>query len=63
MHVSWLDEVFRFDLTHLPGARNPTDPLSRRWFADGDGPAPSTCDGPRESAGALLAPRPSSLGG
>ena len=33
-----------FDVTHLPGARNPTDPLSRRGFADGDGPAASTAD-------------------
>jgi hypothetical protein len=46
MYVRWLDEIedFRFDVTHLPGARNPTDPLSRRGFADGDGPAASTGD-------------------
>jgi hypothetical protein len=31
-------------VTHLPGTRNPTDPLSRRGFADGDGPAASTGD-------------------
>ena len=39
MYVRWLDEIedFRFDVTHLPGARNPTDPLSLR-----DGPAAST---------------------
>jgi nicotinic acid phosphoribosyltransferase len=46
MYVRWLDEIedFRFDVTHLPGTRNPTDPLSRRGFADGDGPAASTGD-------------------
>ena len=39
MYVRWLDEIedFRFDVTHLPGARNPSDPLSRRGFTDGDG--------------------------
>ena len=42
-------EDFRFDVTHLPGARNPTDPLSRRGFADGDGPAASTGDADAES--------------
>ena len=43
MYVRWPDEIedFGFDVTHLPGARNPTDPLSRRGFADGDGPATS----------------------
>ena len=51
MYVRWLDEIedFRFDVTHLPGARNPTDPLSRRGFADGDGPAPTTGDPEPES--------------
>ena len=51
MYVGWLDEMedFRFDVTHLPGARNPTDPLSRRGFADGDGPAASTGDADAES--------------
>jgi hypothetical protein len=46
MYVRWLDEIedYRFDVTHLPGSRNPTDPLSRRGFADGNGPAPSTGD-------------------
>ena len=42
-----LDEIedFRFDVKLLPGRRNPTDPLSRRGFADGgDGPAASTGD-------------------
>ncbi len=38
MYVCWLDEVedFRFDKTHLPGARNPTvqDPLSRGGFGE-----------------------------
>jgi hypothetical protein len=38
MYVRWLDEIedFRFDVTHLPGSRNPTDPLSRRGFADAE---------------------------
>ena len=51
MYVRWLDEIedFRFDVTHLPGVRNPTDPLSRRGFADGDGPAASTGDPDVES--------------
>ncbi len=51
MCVRWLDEIedFRVDVTHLPGARNPTDPLSRRGFADGDGPAASTGDADAES--------------
>ena len=51
MFVRWLDEIedFRFDVTHLPGTRNPTDPLSRRGFADGDGPAASTGDADPES--------------
>ena len=51
MYVRWLDEIedFRFDVTHLPGSRNPTDPLSRRGFADGDGPAVSTGDPDPES--------------
>ena len=28
MYVRWLDEIedFRFDVTHLPGSRNPADP-------------------------------------
>ena len=41
MYVRWLDEIedFRFDVTHLPGARNPTGPPLRFGFADGDGPA------------------------
>jgi hypothetical protein len=44
MYVRWLDEIedFRFDVTHLPGSRNPTDPLSRCGFEDSDGPAQST---------------------
>jgi hypothetical protein len=51
MYVRWLDEIedFRFDVTHLPGSRNPTDPLSRRCFEDGDGPAQSTGDPDPES--------------
>jgi len=51
MYVRWLDEIedFRFDVTHLPGARNPTDPLSRRGFEDGDAPATSTGDPDAES--------------
>ena len=42
-------EDFRFDVTHLPGARNPADPLTRRGFADGLGPATSTGDPDPES--------------
>ena len=51
MYIRWLDEIedFRFDVTHLPGARNPSDPLSRRGFADGPGPAASTGDPDPES--------------
>ena len=51
MYVRWLDEIedFRFNVTHLPGSRNPSDPLSRRGFADGDGPAASTGDPDAES--------------
>ena len=51
MYVRWLDEIedFRFDVTHLPGTRNPADPLTRRGFADGDGPAASTGDPDPES--------------
>jgi hypothetical protein len=51
MYVHWLDEIegYRFDVTHLPGSRNSTDPLSRRGFADGNGPAPSTGDADAES--------------
>ena len=72
MHVRRLDD---FDVTNLPGPRNPTDPLSRRGFADGDGPAPSTGDPDPESQQELLSlplsrrhprrrcSRPSALGG
>jgi hypothetical protein len=51
MYLRWLDEIedFRFDVTHLPGARSQSDPLSRRGFADGDGPAASTGDPDAES--------------
>jgi hypothetical protein len=51
MYVCWLDEIedFRFDVKHLPGSRNLTDPLSRRGFEDGDGPADSTGDQDPES--------------
>ena len=50
MYVHWFDENegFCFHVTHLPGARNPTNPQSRRGFADGDGPA-STSDPDAES--------------
>ena len=51
LNVVYVD--FRVDVTHLPGSRNPTDPLSRAGFAEGDGPAPWI--GPREPAGALPA--------
>jgi hypothetical protein len=46
MYVHWFDviEDVRFDVTHLPGSRNPADPLTRRGFADGPWPAASTED-------------------
>ena len=46
IYVRWLDEIedFRFNVTHLPGDRNSSDPLSRRGFAGGVGPATSTGD-------------------
>ena len=54
MCICWLDEIedfrVRFAVTHLPGSRNPTDPLSRRGgFAHGDGPAATTGDPDAES--------------
>jgi hypothetical protein len=51
MYVRWLDEIedFRFDVTHLPGSRNPANPLTRRGFADGPGPVASTGDPDPES--------------
>ena len=55
MYVCWLDEIedFHFDVMHLPGARNPTDPLSQRGFADGDGTSRrGTHTTPRRSGGA-----------
>ena len=56
--VRRLDEIedFRFDATRPPagGARNPTDPLSRRGFADGGGLAPSTVDSEPGSPQELL---------
>jgi hypothetical protein len=36
-------------VTHLPGSRNPTDLLSRRGFADGNGPASSKGDADAQS--------------
>ena len=66
MYVRWLDEIedFRFDVTHLPGSRNPTDPLSRRGFVDGDGPAASTGPRPGKSSRAVFSsgPRRAALG-
>ena len=46
MYVRRLDEIedFRFHVTHHPCTCNPTDPLSRHRFADGDGPALSKAD-------------------
>ena len=54
MYVRWLDEIrvwdFRFNITYLPGARNPTDLLSLRCgFVDGGGTAPTTDDQDSES--------------
>ncbi len=50
MVVRWLDEIedFRFDVTHLPGSRSPTDPLSRSGFPDGADAAASTGDADSE---------------
>ncbi len=47
MCVRRLDETadFRFDVTHMPGARNPTDPLTRQGFADAGGPGPAASTG------------------
>ena len=47
-------EDFRFDASHPPGARSPTDPLSRRGFADGDGGAAPTGDPDPESQQELV---------
>ncbi len=42
MYVGWLDSIedFRSDVTHLPGSRNPMDPLSRCGF---DGRRKANC--------------------
>ena len=48
--ITWLKtKDVRFSVTHLPGARNPTDPLSRRSFLDRNDPAPTTGDPDPES--------------
>jgi hypothetical protein len=51
MYVLSLDDIadFCFDMTHVPGARNPLDPLSCWGFVDGDGPVTSTGDPDPES--------------
>ncbi len=51
MFVRLLDEIkdFLFDVTHLPGTRNPTDPLLCSGFVDDDSPATSTGDADAES--------------
>jgi hypothetical protein len=51
MYVHWLNEIedFRFDVTHLHGARIPLDLLSRMGFANGHAPAASTGDPDPES--------------
>ena len=58
MYVRWLDEIedFRFDMTHLPGAHNPIDQLSRCSFADGNEPAASFGDPDTESQQELFSP-------
>ena len=69
MCVRWLDDIadFNFDVTHVPGTKNPSDPLSPRAFTDGDGPATSTGDPDQESQQELFsllgrdAPEPSLL--
>ncbi len=59
MYVRWLDEMedFRFDVTRLPGARNPADPLTRQGFINGPGPAVSTGDPDSESQQELFSRR------
>ena len=54
MDVRWLDEIedIHFDVTHLQGSRNPTDPLSCLGF---DRPAASTGDPDAESQQELFA--------
>jgi hypothetical protein len=51
MYVRWLDEIkdFRFEVTHLPGAWNSADPLTRHGSADGPGSAASTGGPDQES--------------
>jgi hypothetical protein len=44
MYVRWLED-FRSDRTHLPGAQNPADPLTRSGFADGPGARAGCLDG------------------
>ena len=56
--VRWLRvgeiEDLCFDVTHLPGACNPMDPLSRLGCSDGDGPATSTGEPDAESQQKLV---------
>ena len=68
MRVRQLGEIedLRLDVTHPPGARSPTESLSRRGFADGDGPAawtgePDPASRPRRTRAGAGAP--SALGG
>ena len=44
LHARWLDRLqeFNFSVTHVEGARNPADPLSRMAFPSGPGPASCT---------------------
>ncbi len=51
MYVPWLEEIedFLFDVTHLPCARNPAEPLTLQGFSDPPGSAASTGDQGPES--------------
>ncbi len=56
MFLRWIHEIEDFHFTSLLGTRRgcPTDPLSRRGFAEGDGPAASTGDTDVEGQQELL---------
>ena len=45
LHARWLDHLqeFSFSVSHVEGARNPADPLSR--MASPSGPGPASCTG------------------
>jgi hypothetical protein len=59
MYVRRLDEIedFRFNVTHLPGSRDPADPLTRRGFAGADGPGPAASTGDPDTESLQVGPR------